>query len=117
MSLTSTRLLSNEGKCFSFDERATSGYGRGEGIGCIIVKPLEDALKAKNPIRAVIVNSGMNQDGHTTGITLPNQQAQEQLIRSVYDKAGIDVRDTGYVEAHGTGTRVSTSASMVKRRY
>ncbi|KAL8790178.1 MAG: hypothetical protein Q9195_006505 [Heterodermia aff. obscurata] len=99
-------LFSNEGKCSSFDERATSGYGRGEGIGCIIVRPLKDALKARNPVRAVIVNSGMNQDGHTNGITLPNQQAQEQLIRSVYDKAGIDVRDTGYVEAHGTGTRV-----------
>lgn len=112
-----TRLFSNEGKCFSFDERATSGYGRGEGIGCIIVRPLKDALKARNPVRAVIVNSGMNQDGRTNGITLPNQQAQEQLIRSVYDKAGIDVRDTGYVEAHGTGTRVSTPASIVKRGY
>lgn len=28
------------------------------------------------------------------------------LIKSVYAKAGLDPRETGYVEAHGTGTKV-----------
>ena len=31
---------------------------------------------------------------------------QESLIKSVYDVAGINPRDTGYIEAHGTGTKV-----------
>jgi hypothetical protein len=48
----------------------------------------------------------MNQDGKTQGISMPNGTAQAELIRSVYESAGLDVRDTGYVEAHGTGTKV-----------
>ena len=56
----------------------------------------------------------MNQDGRTNGITNPNQQAQEQLIRSVYESAEIDVKDTGYVEAHGTGTRVCPFSKIME---
>jgi acyl transferase domain-containing protein len=48
----------------------------------------------------------MNQDGRTQGISMPNGAAQAELIRSVYESAGLDVHDTGYVEAHGTGTKV-----------
>lgn len=48
----------------------------------------------------------MNQDGRTQGLSMPNGEAQVELIRSVYDSAGLDVRDTGYVETHGTGTKV-----------
>lgn len=71
-----------------------------------MLKPLDDALKAGDHIRAVILNSGMNQDGKTNGITVPSATAQEQLIRSVYTSAGLDMTKTGYVEAHGTGTKV-----------
>ena len=71
-----------------------------------MVKPLKDALAAQDSIQAVILNSGTNQDGRTDGITAPNQQAQEDLIRSVYRAAGLNTKDTGFVEAHGTGTRV-----------
>lgn len=55
-------------------------------------------------VHAVIVNSGVNHDGKTAGIFLPNADAQEKLARSVYAKAGLDPRETLYVEAHGTGT-------------
>ena len=46
----------------------------------------------------------MNQDGRTSGITLPSHHAQKTLIQTVYDKAGLDPLDTSYVECHGTGT-------------
>ncbi|PVH85769.1 BcPKS8, polyketide synthase [Cadophora sp. DSE1049] len=105
ISMSMSRLFSDEGRSFSFDSRGT-GYGRGEGCGMIVLKPLEQALKDNDTIRAVIVGSGINQDGKTPGITMPNGEAQESLIRSVYDSAGINPRDTGYVEAHGTGTKV-----------
>ncbi|KAL5321033.1 hypothetical protein ACEPPN_011843 [Leptodophora sp. 'Broadleaf-Isolate-01'] len=95
----------DEGRSFSFDSRGT-GYGRGEGCGMVVLKPLEQALKDNDTIRAVIVGSGINQDGKTPGITMPNGDAQESLIRSVYESAGANPRDTGYVEAHGTGTKV-----------
>ncbi|KAK1144993.1 Type I Iterative Polyketide synthase (PKS) [Aspergillus melleus] len=49
---------------------------------------------------------GANQDGRTRGITMPNGAAQESLMRSAYEDAGVDPALTGYVEAHGTGTQV-----------
>lgn len=98
------RLLSPEGKCFAFDSRA-SGYGRGEGAATLILKPLVDAIRDGNPIRAVIRQTAANQDGKTPTLTSPSREAQEQLIRDCYSKAGLDPRNTGYVEAHGTGTQ------------
>jgi len=47
---------------------------------------------------------GVNQDGRTPGMTVPSKAAQEGLIRSVYDSAGLRLEDTDFVEAHGTGT-------------
>ena len=99
------RLLADSGKSYAFDERAT-GFGRGEGAGCIILKSLKDAQAAGDAIRSVVVNSGVNQDGRTRGISMPNSEAQEKLMRDVYKTAGINPSQTGYVEAHGTGTKV-----------
>lgn len=98
------RLLSPDGRCYAFDDRATSGFGRGEGSACIVLKPLDAALRDNDPIRSVICNTGVNQDGKTAGITMPNGEAQASLIQSVYRAAGLDTLQTDYVEAHGTGT-------------
>ncbi|PVH77199.1 putative polyketide synthase [Cadophora sp. DSE1049] len=98
------KFLSPDGRCYTFDERA-NGYARGEGVGCLILKPLEDALKDNDTIRAIIRGSGSNSDGKTSGITLPNGAAQAELIRDVYDTAGLDPLETEYVECHGTGTQ------------
>lgn len=102
--MTYCRFLSPDGRCYTFDERA-NGYARGEGVGYLILKPLEDALRDRDAIRAIIRGSGSNSDGKTSGITLPSGTAQEQLIRDVYDTAGLDPLDTEYVECHGTGTQ------------
>jgi acyl transferase domain-containing protein len=52
------RLFSETGKSYAFDYRGTGGYGRGEGVGCLILKRRSDALESNDRIRAVIVNSG-----------------------------------------------------------
>ncbi|KAK7215670.1 hypothetical protein V2G26_003673 [Clonostachys chloroleuca] len=102
--LGSAGFLSGEGKSFAFDSRA-SGYGRGEGVATLVLKRLKDALAAGDPIRAVIRESMLNQDGKTETITTPSLEAQEDLLRSCYAKAGLDTRGTQYFEAHGTGTQ------------
>lgn len=99
------RLFSDEGRSYAFDHRATGGFGRGEGVGCIVLKPLDEAIEANDSIRAVIVATGVNQDGRTKGITMPNGEAQAELMKSIYDSAGLDVNDTGFVEAHGSSRR------------
>ncbi|KAJ6131357.1 hypothetical protein N7523_001817 [Penicillium sp. IBT 18751x] len=98
------RFLSPDGRCYTFDERA-NGYARGEAVDCLILKPLVDALRDQNKIRAIIRGSGSNQDGRTPGITLPSGTAQETLIRDVYARAGLDPKETEVVESHGTGTQ------------
>ena len=100
------RLFSDSGRCDAFDQKGQSGFGRGDGAGMIVLKRLGDAIRDGDPIRALIVGSGVNQDGATQGMPMPSGTAQESLIRSVYKSAELDPRDTGYVEAHGTGTKV-----------
>ena len=99
------RYLSPDSRCRSFDERA-NGYVRGEGAGIIVLKRLSAALADGDPIHALILGSGVNQDGHTNGITVPSREAQEALLREVYRRAGVAPADVQYVEAHGTGTAV-----------
>lgn len=72
----------------------------------VVLKRLDDAVRDGDHIRGIIRNSGVNHDGTTPGITLPSRDAQQTLINSVYQRAGLDPRDTAYVEAHGTGTAV-----------
>ena len=104
-------MLNKDGRSYSFDNRG-SGYGRGEGAATVVLKRLDDALAAGDPIRAIIRNTGCNQDGKTNGITLPNSQSQEILIRSTYRAAGLDPKETAFVEAHGTGTAVGDKAEI-----
>ena len=71
-----------------------------------MLKPLDQAIQDGDNIRALIRNTGPNQEGKTNGITFPSKEAQASLIRSVYQSAGPDPTETDYVEAHGTGTAV-----------
>ncbi|KAI1120739.1 ketoacyl-synt-domain-containing protein [Nemania abortiva] len=105
ISFSKSRLFSDSGRSYSFDSRGT-GFGRGEGCGVIVIKPLDQARRDNDQIRAIIAGSGINQDGRTPGITMPCGDAQETLMRRVYNDSGINPADCGFVEAHGTGTRV-----------
>ncbi|PTB52928.1 hypothetical protein M431DRAFT_18390 [Trichoderma harzianum CBS 226.95] len=78
--------------------------GRGEGVAALILHPLDAALRDGNQVHAVIRDSGLHQDGKTTAMTSPSVDAQIQLIRDCYKRAGYRMEDAGYVEANFTGT-------------
>ena len=111
IALSHARMLSPLGRCMAFDERA-AGYARGEGCGVVALKPLARALADGDSIRAVIHATGVNQDGRTTGITLPNPEAQVALMYDVCRRAKIRPGQVSYVEAHGTGTRAGDKAEL-----
>ncbi|PNP47787.1 hypothetical protein THARTR1_10472 [Trichoderma harzianum] len=112
MSLMSmTGLFNDEGRSFTFDTRG-NGYGRGEGVGIVVLKRLDDALRNGDTIRAVIRNSGINSDGRTNGIMLPNQAAQERLAKSLFQSLPFSPSDVQYVEAHGTGTKAGDKVEV-----
>jgi len=96
-------MLSATGKCRPFDQRA-DGIAISEGIGVVVLKPLEQAIEDGDLIYGVIRGSAVNQDGKTNGITAPSVRSQVLLEKEVYRRAGIHADDITYVEAHGTGT-------------
>ncbi len=96
-------MLSPSGRCRAFDA-AADGYVRAEGAGVVVLKPLEDALRDGDPVRAVLLASGANAAGRTVGLSLPNAAAQAALLRQAMADAGVAPDRVGYFEAHGTGT-------------
>ena len=98
-------MLSPEGKCFTFDQRA-DGFVPGEGVGVVMLKRLADAERDGDVIYGVIEGWGVNQDGKTNGITAPNPESQTRLEQEVYDRHGIDPSHIQLIEAHGTGTKL-----------
>ncbi|MDT0266525.1 amino acid adenylation domain-containing protein [Streptomyces sp. DSM 44915] len=87
-------------------DASADGYVRAEGVALVAIKRLADALADGDPIHSVIIGSGVNQDGHTSGITVPSADAQVRLVEQVCARAGITPGDLQYVEAHSTSTAV-----------
>lgn len=98
-----SKVLSPDGKCFVFDQKA-NGFVLGEGAGAVLLKPLERALADGDQVYAVIRGSAVNNDGRTMGLTTPNMKAQKDAVRQALIRADIDPQQIGYYEAHGTGT-------------
>lgn len=103
IALAQAGMLSPDGRCKTFDASA-DGYGRGEGCGVVVLKPLKRAIEAGDTILAVIKGSAVNQDGLSNGLTAPNGLAQQRVMQKALQKAGVRPDEIGYVEAHGTGT-------------
>jgi len=101
--LSRAHVLAPDGRCKAFDA-AADGFGRGEGCGMIVLKRLVDARRDRDRVLALIRGSAVNHDGASGGLTVPNERAQEELIRQAVLNAGVDPLRIGYVETHGTGT-------------
>lgn len=101
--LSQQRYASTDGKCRTFGEGG-DGYVPGEGVGAVLLKPLKKAKQDKNQIYAVVKSSTINHDGKTNGYTVPNPNAQADLVSEALEKADINSETISYIEAHGTGT-------------
>ncbi|MFG5379931.1 SDR family NAD(P)-dependent oxidoreductase, partial [Yoonia sp. R2-816] len=97
------RALSPDGRCKAFDARA-DGFGRGEGVGVVVLKRLSEAERDGDRIHAVIRGSAVNHNGPSAGLTVPNGEAQRQVIAAALSEARVTPEAVGYLEAHGTGT-------------
>ncbi len=105
LSLEAAGALAPDGRCKPFDA-AADGYGRAEGCGVLVLKRLADAERDGDRVLATVTGSAINQDGHTNGIMAPCGQAQQEVMSSACDRAGVAPATVDYVEAHGTGTRL-----------
>lgn len=114
------KMLSPTGRSRMWDEQA-DGYARGDGVAALVLKPLSAAIADNDHIECIVRETALNQDGASSGITMPNASAQEELIRGTYVKAGLDLSEPmdrpQFFEAHGTGTPAGdpTEAEAVYR--
>lgn len=97
-------MLTNEKEVKVFSEEA-SGFLRGEGVGCVILKNLDEAKKDNDRIYAVLKGSAVNHSGKTLNMTMPNLFAQEKVIKEACMDAGINRDTVTYIEAQGSGNK------------
>jgi len=109
VSFSQATMLSPTGLCRAFSAEA-DGYVRSEGGVVLTLKTLDRALADGDRIHALLCGSGVNSDGRTSGISLPAEAYQTELLRTVYGQAGVAPDDVVYLEAHGTGTQVGDPA-------
>ncbi len=97
-------ILSPDGHCRAFD-RDAKGTVPGSGMGVVVLKPLENALKDNDAVYALIKGSAINNDGsRKVGYTSPSVAGQTRVIRDALAAAEAEPETVSYVEAHGTGT-------------
>ncbi|MDX7998711.1 SDR family NAD(P)-dependent oxidoreductase [Xenorhabdus sp. Reich] len=105
-------ILSQSGKMAPFDHMA-DGYIRGEGVGAVMIKPLEQARLAHDPVRAIIRGVGISHNGRNAFSSMaPSIEKQEENIRNTYQSAGIDPHSVDYIEAHGSATQFNDISEL-----
>ncbi|HEX2207304.1 MAG TPA: beta-ketoacyl synthase N-terminal-like domain-containing protein [Longimicrobium sp.] len=99
-------IASPDGHCRAFDADAQGTLG-GSGVGVVLLKRLEDAVRDGDPIRAVIKGSAVNNDGgQKIAFTAPSVAGQAAVIREALEVADVDPCTIRYVEGHGSGTEL-----------
>ncbi|WP_394823180.1 type I polyketide synthase [Pendulispora albinea] len=97
-------IASPDGHCRAFDTKA-QGTILGNGLGVVVLKRLEDAVRDRDVVHAVIKGSAVNNDGAAkVGFTAPSVDGQTLAIEEALAMAGVSPATVGYVEAHGTAT-------------
>lgn len=105
-------ILPSDGRCKAFDANA-EGTLFSDGVGIVVLKPLEAAIADGDTIHAVIKGSAINNDGGSrVGFTAPGIQGQKEVIMSAIHSAGIDPETITYVETHGTGTKIGDTVEL-----
>jgi len=99
------------GSCKTFQESA-DGYSRGEAVGVVVLKRLEDAVMENANILAVIRGSARNSNAGEASITYPSEVAQAALFSELLCKSSVHPHDVGYIEVHGTGTQAGDKTEM-----
>lgn len=97
-------ITSRDGRCRPFAADA-DGTVRGNGVGLVVLRRLEDALADGDPVRAVIRGSALTNDGNAKiGFTAPGVDGQVAAMGEALAAAGVEPGSVGYIEMHGTAT-------------
>ncbi|KAF8508000.1 hypothetical protein JB92DRAFT_3121331 [Gautieria morchelliformis] len=95
-------VLAKDGKCKPFDASA-DGFARGEGVACIVLKPLENAMRDGDHVYGTILGSAINAAGNQAPLNAPVAAAQQAAMTCAYKRAGREPIEADFVEMHATG--------------
>jgi polyketide synthase PksL len=109
--LSQGNFAASDGRCRSFGDGG-DGYVAGEGVGAILLKSLDKAIEDGDHIYGIIKSSTINHGGKTNGYSVPNPNAQGDLMLEALKKAKIDPSTLNYIETHGTGTSLGDPIEM-----
>ncbi|HSO00297.1 MAG TPA: SDR family NAD(P)-dependent oxidoreductase, partial [Candidatus Nanopelagicales bacterium] len=110
--LSRMKMLSRSPSSRAFGEGA-DGFVPGEGVGAVLLRPLEAAIRDGDRIHGVIKSSFINTNGKTGGYTVPSPGAQAELIEATLRKANIDPRTISYIEAQAVGSPLADPIEVV----
>ncbi|RKH49763.1 polyketide synthase, partial [Corallococcus aberystwythensis] len=109
-------IVSPDGWCRPFDVKA-GGTVASNGVAAVVLKRLDDAVADRNPIRALVLGTALNNDGSgKTGFTAPSVDGQVSVIADAQAVAGVAPGDVSYVEAHGTATALGDPIEVAALR-
>ncbi|KAI1826639.1 BcPKS15, polyketide synthase [Xylaria intraflava] len=103
--------LSSTGGCKTYAD-AADGYCRGEAVGVVIVKRLQDAIRNNDNVLAVVRGAARNSNAGAGSITYPGEDAQVALFERLLRQSGLDASQVSFIEMHGTGTQVGDRVEM-----
>ena len=118
---TTAGMLSVDGRCKTFDERA-NGYVRADGLGALLIDVggfvgtgAEANGEEGGGACAVLSGSAVRHEGKSASLTAPNGSAQATLLRVVVARAAL--LHVSAVETHGSGTKLGdpTEAKSLER--
>jgi len=98
--------LHSEKTQYRIFEQEAEGIIWGEGCACLLLKPLDMAMRDGDAIHAVIKGSAVFHAGRSANMVSPNYLSQSHVMTTCWENAGINPRDLKFIEAHGTGTAV-----------
>ncbi|MCB9681452.1 MAG: aminotransferase class I/II-fold pyridoxal phosphate-dependent enzyme [Alphaproteobacteria bacterium] len=107
--------MSSSGRCLPFDARA-DGFVQGDGVGMVLLKRLDDAVRDGDRVYAVLEGVAVNNDGRGDGPMAPVADGQTDVVRTAWRNAGLDPARASHVETHGTGTTVGDATELAALR-
>lgn len=109
--LSKSGMISDHGGCRTFHDDA-DGYARGEGVGVVVLKRLEDAVSENDNILGVVTGHARTYTTTSTSITHPSAESQARVYREVLRQTATAPDEIAYVEMHGTGTQAGDVEEM-----
>lgn len=111
IALSMNQLLSDTPLSNAFG-KAGKGFVPGEGVGVVVLKPYNQAVKDRDSIYAVIRGTAVNHSGKTNRYTTPSPSRQAAVILQALKENNIDPRTISYIEAAASGSEMADAIEM-----